>query len=71
VFYRSLQAYDAALKGGDPRFGDTKLVMSPQSDFFRYFSDPAGRPKTGAQPLLPPVVPPPAAAPPSPAPATP
>jgi len=63
AFYRSLQAYDAALKGGDPKFGDTKLVMSPQSDFFRYFSDPAGRLKAGAQPLLPPVVPvpPPAA----------
>jgi membrane protease subunit HflC len=60
AFYRSLQAYEAALKGGDPRFGDTKLVMSPQSDFFRYFSDPAGRAKPGAQPLLPPVPAPPA-----------
>jgi membrane protease subunit HflC len=54
AFYRSLQAYDTALKAGDPRFGDTRLVMSPQSDFFRYFSDPTGRAKV-APPLLPPV----------------
>jgi membrane protease subunit HflC len=67
AFYRSLQAYDSALKGGDPRTGDTRLVLSPQSDFFRYFSDPAGRTKQSTQPLLPPVPAPPAAA----APATP
>lgn len=63
AFYRSLQAYDAALKAGDPKFGDTRLVISPQSDFFRYFSNPAGRTKAAAMPLLPPV-------PASPAPAT-
>jgi membrane protease subunit HflC len=38
AFYRSMQAYESALKGQD-----TKLVVSPNSDFFRYFSDPQGR----------------------------
>jgi membrane protease subunit HflC len=37
-FYRSMQAYEAGLKGND-----TRLVISPNSDFFRYFSDPQGR----------------------------
>ncbi|MEE7458707.1 protease modulator HflC [Methylorubrum populi] len=48
-FYRSLQAYEHALKGQD-----TRLVVSPNSDFFRYFGDPQGRsPNTrsgGAEP---------------------
>ena len=37
AFYRSMQAYETSLKSGD-----TRLVMSPTSDFFRYFSDPNG-----------------------------
>jgi membrane protease subunit HflC len=37
AFYRSMQAYEAGLKPGD-----TRLVISPDSDFFKYFSDPAG-----------------------------
>lgn len=37
-FYRSMQAYESGLKGSE-----TRLVMSPNSDFFRYFSDPQGR----------------------------
>ncbi len=36
-FYRSMQAYEAAIKSGDSR-----LVLSPDSPFFRYFNDPAG-----------------------------
>lgn len=36
-FYRSMQAYEASLKGGN-----TKLVISPDSSFFGYFNDPAG-----------------------------
>ncbi len=36
-FYRSLQAYRAALQSGD-----TTMVLSPDSDFFRYFGDIAG-----------------------------
>jgi len=37
-FYRSMQAYEQGLK-----HGDTRLLLSPDSDFFRYFNDPAGR----------------------------
>lgn len=36
-FYRSMQAYEAALKAGD-----TRLVLSPDSPFFKYFNDPLG-----------------------------
>jgi len=34
AFYRSMQAYDTALKG------DARAILSPKSDFFRYFSTP-------------------------------
>lgn len=34
-FYRSMQAYEAGLKGEN-----TRLVLSPDSDFFRFFSSP-------------------------------
>jgi membrane protease subunit HflC len=37
AFYRSMQAYEASLKSGD-----TRLVLSPTSDFFRFFNDPSG-----------------------------
>ena len=37
AFYRSMQAYQQGLEGGG-----TKLVISPDSDFFKYFSDPSG-----------------------------
>lgn len=40
AFYRSMQAYENSLKGGD-----TRMVISPKSDFFRYFNDPKGRPE--------------------------
>ena len=40
AFYRSLQAYEAAFKAGDGKSGDTRLLISPTSDFFRYFSNP-------------------------------
>jgi membrane protease subunit HflC len=36
-FFRSMQAYETALKSGD-----TRMVLSPDSPFFRYFTDPAG-----------------------------
>ncbi|HEY8565599.1 MAG TPA: protease modulator HflC [Beijerinckiaceae bacterium] len=55
AFYRSMQAYEAGLKGSD-----TRLVLSPDSDFFRYFNDPAGRGSTARQgppPTLPPAQP--------------
>ena len=38
AFYRSMQAYEKSMQ-----HGDTRLVLRPDSDFFRYFSDPAGR----------------------------
>jgi modulator of FtsH protease HflC len=38
AFYRSMQAYEAGL-----RSGDTRLVLRPDSDFFKYFGNPAGR----------------------------
>lgn len=37
AFWRSMQAYENAFRNGD-----TKFVISPGSDFFRYFSNPAG-----------------------------
>jgi len=45
-FYRSMQAYERGIKSGD-----TRLLISPDSDFFRYFSDPHGTPKS--QPPVP------------------
>lgn len=38
AFYRSMQAYDTALKSAD-----TRLVLSPTSDFFRYFKSSSGK----------------------------
>jgi membrane protease subunit HflC len=39
AFYRSMQAYDNSFKGGD-----TRAILSPKSDFFRYFSTPTPGP---------------------------
>jgi hypothetical protein len=39
-FYRSMQAYENGL-----RHNDTRLVIKPDSEFFRYFSDPSGKAK--------------------------
>ncbi len=39
AFYRSMQAYETGLKSGD-----TRMVMSPKSDFFRFFGSPSGQP---------------------------
>ncbi len=38
AFYRSMQAYEEGLKSGD-----TRLVISPTSEFFDYFNSPDGR----------------------------
>jgi len=38
AFYRSMQAYEAGL-----RPNDTRLVLRPDTDFFRYFSDPSAK----------------------------
>jgi len=37
AFYRSMQAYETGFKGGD-----TRMVLSPKSDFFRFFTSPGG-----------------------------
>jgi membrane protease subunit HflC len=42
-FYRSMQAYDAALKAGDTRF-----LLSPDSEFFKYFNSAKGKPGPAA-----------------------
>ena len=42
AFYRSMQAYSAALKPGD-----TRLVLSPTSEFFRFFNNPNGSKESG------------------------
>ncbi|MGL5363571.1 MAG: protease modulator HflC [Bosea sp. (in: a-proteobacteria)] len=44
AFWRSMQAYEASM-----RAGETRMVLSPDSPFFRYFSDSAGR-KPAAKP---------------------
>ena len=38
AFYRSMQAYEASLKAGD-----TRLLLKPDTNFFRYFNDPSGK----------------------------
>jgi modulator of FtsH protease HflC len=42
TFFRSMQAYEAGLKPGD-----TRLLLSPNSEFLRYFNNPNGN--RGAQ----------------------
>ncbi|WP_036257834.1 protease modulator HflC [Methylocapsa aurea] len=39
AFYRSMQAYETGLKASD-----TRMVISPKSEFFRFFGAPNGRP---------------------------
>jgi len=39
-----MQAYDKSMQRGD-----THLVLKPDSDFFRFFSDPSGLPSPEAQ----------------------
>ena len=38
AFYRSMQAFEAGLRANDPR-----LVLRPDSDFFKYFANPSGK----------------------------
>jgi membrane protease subunit HflC len=39
-----MQAYEAGLKSND-----TRMVLKPDSDFFRYFGDPTGKNREAAQ----------------------
>jgi membrane protease subunit HflC len=42
-FYRSMQAYEAAFHRAD-----TRMLLKPDSEFFRYFVDPTGKPRPNA-----------------------
>ncbi len=42
AFYRAMQAYEASLGSND-----TTMVLSPDSEFFRYFTTPSGRAPSG------------------------
>ena len=42
-FYRAMQAYEQGLQKGD-----TRLLLRPDSDFFRFFGDPSGKARPGA-----------------------
>ena len=41
AFYRAMQAYEAGL-----RHNDTRMLLKPDSEFFRFFVDPMGRRET-------------------------
>ena len=43
-FYRSMQAYETGL-----RHNDTRMLLNPDTDFFRYFVDPSGKSIEGAK----------------------
>ena len=43
-FYRSMQAYEQGMKSTD-----TRMLLAPDSEFFKYFSNPSGN-NTGGQP---------------------
>ena len=43
AFYRSMQAYEHAMHRND-----TRMVLQPDSEFFRYFVDPSGKLRDGA-----------------------
>ena len=43
AFYRSMQAYETGLKHNDTRF-----LLRPDSEFFRYFLNPSAKPRAGA-----------------------
>ncbi|HKF99526.1 MAG: protease modulator HflC [Xanthobacteraceae bacterium] len=40
AFYRSMQALEAGL-----RHNDTRMLLKPDSEFFRFFVDPSGKPR--------------------------
>jgi membrane protease subunit HflC len=44
AFYRAMGAYEASLKSNDTRF-----LLRPDSEFFRFFANPAGKPATASQ----------------------
>jgi modulator of FtsH protease HflC len=45
AFYRSMAAYETGLRASDTRF-----LLRPDSEFFRFFANPAGHPPVAAAP---------------------
>jgi membrane protease subunit HflC len=45
AFYRSMQAYEQGMKSSD-----TRMLLSPDSEFFKYFNNPSGNSTPSAQP---------------------
>ena len=45
AFYRSMQAYESGLGSND-----TRLVLTPDSEFFRFFANPSGVPRPDGRP---------------------
>jgi modulator of FtsH protease HflC len=41
AFYRSMQAYEAGMKTAD-KSTETRMLLTPDSEFFRYFNNPSG-----------------------------
>ncbi len=64
AFYRSMSAYENGLKSNDTRF-----LLRPDSDFFKFFNNASGKPRTAGAPVAA-AAPAPASAP-APAPAAP
>ena len=52
AFYRSMQAYEAGL-----RHNDTRMLLRPDSEFFRYFVDPSGKGGSASRPPAAPAAP--------------
>jgi membrane protease subunit HflC len=48
AFYRSMQAYETGLKSND-----TRMLLKPDTDFFRYFVDPTGKQRDSNNPSNP------------------
>ncbi|WNJ92447.1 protease modulator HflC [Bosea sp. 685] len=48
AFYRSMQAYEASIKPGD-----TRMVLSPDTPFFRFFNGPQAQRDAGATTTVP------------------
>ena len=47
-FYRTMQAYETGIKAGD-----TRMLLTPDGEFFKYFNNPGTNPnppQTGVQP---------------------
>jgi membrane protease subunit HflC len=47
AFYRSMQAYEAGMKGD--KANETRMLLTPDNEFFRYFNNPGGNGPPGPQ----------------------